>query len=379
MVEWAGLENRNTRKRIVGSNPTLSAKLIFRSRLLLLLVAMLPLMDTAAAPAAGQLAPEVETFIQEMVQKHQFSDVSLRRLFAKVEANPAVISAISAPLTALPWHEFRRRYLDSARINGGVVFWREHAATLARARREFGVPEEIIVATIGVETTYGRHTGRFGVLEALSTLAFHYPPRAQLFRSELVQYLLLAREARIDATTVKGSYAGAIGISQFLPSSYRRYAVDFDGDGKRDLVKSTADAIGSVANYYKSHGWRAGEMIAVPAEVDPGEANALVELGVKPQLKVGELKRRGVSPAIPIEEGPQAALIMAESENGPSYWLGLNNFYVITRYNRSINYALVVDELARELRARFQPEVYSGDLKNNSKANELPMDADERR
>ena len=358
---------------------TLSAKLISRLRLLLLLVAMLPLMDTAAAPAAGQLAPEVETFIQEMVQKHQFSDVSLRRLFAKVEANPAVISAISAPLTALPWHEFRRRYLDSARINGGVVFWREHAATLARARREFGVPEEIIVATIGVETTYGRHTGRFGVLEALSTLAFHYPPRAQLFRSELVQYLLLAREARIDATTVKGSYAGAIGISQFLPSSYRRYAVDFDGDGKRDLVKSTADAIGSVANYYKSHGWRAGEMIAVPAEVDPGEANALVELGVKPQLKVGELKRRGVSPAIPVEEGPQAALIMAESENGPSYWLGLNNFYVITRYNRSINYALVVDELARELRARFQPEVYSGDLKNNSKANELPMDADERR
>jgi membrane-bound lytic murein transglycosylase B len=333
-----------------------SAKLISRLRPLLLWAAMLPLMDAAAAPSAGQLSPEIETFIQEMVQKHQFSDVSLRQLFARVEPNPAVISAISAPLTALPWHEFRRRYLDSARINGGVVFWREHAATLARARREFGVPEEIIVATIGVETTYGRHTGRFGVLEALSMLAFHYPPRAQLFRSELAQYLLLAREARIDATSVKGSYAGAIGIPQFLPSSYRRYAVDFDGDGKRDLVKSTADAIGSVANYYKSHGWRAGETIAVPAEVVPGEANALLELGVKPQLKVSELKRRGVSPAAPVEEGPQAALIMAESENGPSYWLGLNNFYVITRYNRSINYALVVDELARELRARFQPE-----------------------
>ena len=332
------------------------AKLISRLRALLLLVAMLPLMDAAAAPATGQLAPEIETFIQEMVQKHQFSDVSLRRLFAKVEPVPAVISAISAPMTALPWHEFRRRYVDNARINGGVVFWREHAATLARARREFGVPEEIIVATIGVETTYGRHTGRSGVLEALTMLAFHYPPRAQLFRSELVQYLLLAREARIDATSMKGSYAGAIGIPQFLPSSYRRYAVDFDGDGKRDLVKSTADAIGSVANYYRSHGWRAGEMIAVPAEVDPEGATALLELGVKPQLKVGELKRRGVSPTAPVEEGPEAALITAESENGPSYWLGLNNFYVITRYNRSINYALVVDELARELRARFQPE-----------------------
>ena len=161
----------------------LPAKLISRLRPLWLLVAMLPLTDAAAAPATGQLAPEVETFIQEMVQKHQFSDVSLRRLFAGVEANPAVISAISAPLTALPWHEFRRRYLDSARINGGVVFWREHAATLARARREFGVPEEIIVATIGVESTYGRHTGRFGVLEALTMLAFNYPPRARLFRS----------------------------------------------------------------------------------------------------------------------------------------------------------------------------------------------------
>ena len=353
MVERAGLENRNTRKRIVGSNPTLSAKLISRLRPLLLLVAMLAHADATSATA--QLLPEVETFIQEMVQKHQFSDVSLRRLFAKVEPVPAVISAISAPITALPWHEFRRRYLDSARINGGVAFWREHAATLARARREFGVPEEIIVATIGVETTYGRHTGRFGVLDALTMLAFQYPPRAQLFRSELEHYLLLARESRIDATSMKGSYAGAIGIPQFLPSSYRRYAVDFDGDGKRDLVKSTADAIGSVANYYRSHGWRAGEVIAVPAEVGPEGATALLELGVKPQLKVGELKRRGVSPTAPVEEGPEAALITAESENGPSYWLGLNNFYVITRYNRSINYALVVDELARELRARFQP------------------------
>ncbi len=377
MVERAGLENRNTRKRIVGSNPTLSAKLISRLRSLLLLVAILPLMNAAAAPATGQLAPEIETFIQEMVQKHQFSGVSLRRLFAKVEPVPAVISAISAPITALPWYEFRRRYVDTARINGGVVFWREHAATLARARREFGVPEEIIVATIGVETTYGRHTGRFGVLDALTMLAFNYPPRAQLFRSELEQYLLLAREARFDAARIKGSYAGAIGLPQFLPSSYRRYAVDFDGDGRRDLTGSPADAIGSVANYYRSHGWRAGEVIAVPAGVDPEGATALLELGVKPQLKVGELKRRGVSPTAPVEDGPEAALIMAESENGPSYWLGLNNFYVITRYNRSINYALVIDELARELRARFQPEDYRGGLTNNSKAIEPPMGADQ--
>ena len=243
--------------------------------------------------------------------------------------------------------------MDAARINGGVRFWREHAATLEKAGREFGVPEEIIVATIGVETIYGRHTGGYGVLEALTMLAFHYPPRAELFRSELAQYLLLARETRFDAMSMKGSYAGAIGIPQFLPSSYRRYAVDFDGDGRRDLVKSPADAIGSVANYYKLHGWRAGEAIAVPAEVDLANAAALLELGIKPQLNVGELKRRGVSPAVPVDEESRAALITAQSEAGPSYWLGFNNFYVITRYNRSINYALAVHELAQELRGRL--------------------------
>lgn len=335
---------------------TFSANLISRLRPLLLLLAMLPLMDAASAPAAQTLSPEVESFIQEMVQKHQFKDDTLRQLFAKVEPNPAVISAVSAPITARPWHEFRSRFVDDVRINGGVQFWREHAVTLEKARRKFGVPEEIIVATIGVETIYGRHTGGFGVLEALTMLAFHYPPRAELFRSELTQYLLLAREARIDATSMKGSYAGAIGIPQFLPSSYRRYAVDFDGDGKRDLVKSPADAIGSVANYYKLHGWRAGEAIAVPVEVDPGSAIELLAMGIKPQLKVSELMRRGVSPAAPVEDGSAAALITAESETGPSYWLGLNNFYVITRYNRSINYALAVHELARELRAQFRPE-----------------------
>jgi len=308
------------------------------------------------APAAAQLAPEVEAFIQEMVRKHRFSDDALRRMFSQVEPNQAVINAMTAPITALPWFQFRSRYVDAVRINGGLKFWREHADTLARARREFGVPEEIIVATIGVESIYGRRTGGYGVLEALTMLAFNYPPRAQLFRSELEHYLLLAREARFDALRVKGSYAGAIGIPQFLPSSYRRYAVDFDGDGRRDLLGSVADAIGSVANYYKAHGWREGQMIAVPAAVDGEGAAALLELGIKPRLNVGELMRRGVSPAAPVGEEPAAALITAESETGPSYWLGLHNFYVITRYNRSVNYALAVHELARELRAQFRPE-----------------------
>ncbi len=290
-----------------------------------------------------------------MVDKHQFEAGALRRLLAQVRSRPAIIRAISAPATVRPWHEFRGRYVDAARINGGAAFWREHAAVLARASREFGVPEEIIVATIGVETLYGRSTGSHRVLEALVTLAFHYPPRAELFRSELEEYLLLAREIGLSAAGVRGSYAGAIGIPQFLPSSYRRYAIDFDGDGRRDLVSTTADAIGSVANYYKAHGWRGGEPVVIPAEAGGGDVDALLEIGIRPQLKVAELKRLGVIPGAPVDDGAEAALFTVETEHGPRHWLGLNNFYVITRYNRSVNYALAVYELARELRALVKP------------------------
>ena len=324
------------------------------TRFILLILALL----VVAAPARAQqvLAPEIEAFILEMADKHQFETGALRRLFARAEPRPEIISAISAPITARPWHEFRGRFVDAARINGGIRFWREHAATLEKASREFGVPEEIIVATIGVETLYGRNTGTHRVLEALAMLAFQYPPRAELFRSELEEYLLLVREAGFDAMAIRGSYAGAIGIPQFLPSSYRRYAVDFNGDGRRDLMKTPADAIGSVANYYMSFGWRSGEGITVPADVDPGNAQPLLGIGILPQLRVGELRRLGVTPAAPVDDGAEAALFMVESEAGPRYWLGLNNFYVITRYNRSINYAMAVHELARELRAQFKPE-----------------------
>jgi membrane-bound lytic murein transglycosylase B len=307
-----------------------------------------------AAEKARPLDPEVEAFIEEMVQKHQFEAAALRKLFVQVKPRPAIVKAMSAPSTARPWHEFRSRYLEPQRINNGVAFWREHAATLEKASREFGVPEEIIVATIGVETFYGRQTGNFRVLDALATLAFRYPPRAELFRSELEHYLLLARETGIDATGTVGSYAGAMGLPQFLPSSYRRYAIDFDGDGKKDIINSMADAIGSVANYYKVFGWRPGGAVVVPAEVS-GNVDAVLEAGIKPEQKVAELRKLGVTPSAPVDEGTEAALITAVAVTGPRYWLGLNNFYVITRYNRSINYALTVNELAGELRSQFRP------------------------
>jgi membrane-bound lytic murein transglycosylase B len=306
-----------------------------------------------AAPesaAQGRLSPEVETFISEMVEKHRFEAPALRRLFDQAKPRPAILRAISAPATARPWHEFRSRNVDPARIHGGVAFWREHAATLARASREYGVPEEIIVATIGIETLYGRVTGGFRVLDALTTLAFQHPPRAELFRAQLEEFLLLVRETGKDPLKLRGSYAGAIGIPQFLPGSYRRFAVDFDGDGRRDLIGSTADAIGSVANYYREHGWRTGERVVVPAQVNGEGVRELLDAGIVPRHRVADMRRLGVVPAEPLGDEVEAALFVVETESGPRHLIGLRNFYVITRYNRSVNYALAVYELARELR-----------------------------
>jgi membrane-bound lytic murein transglycosylase B len=308
-----------------------------------------------AADVPAALQPEVGAFIDEMVQKHQFPRARLQRLFARVQPRPAVIRAMTAPRTALPWYEFRASHVNSARIENGVRFWRQHAATIGRASAEYGVPEEIIVATVGIETNYGRNTGKLRVLDVLATLAFQYPPRADYFRGELEEYLLLAREAGMDPLEVKGSYAGAIGIPQFLPSSYRSYAVDFNGDGKRDLVGSPADAIGSIANYYRAFGWREGEAAVVRADAGAGPLDTVAAGNIKPEIPVGELRRHGVVPLAPVGDDTAAALFAVESESGPEYWLGLNNFYVITRYNRSVNYAMAVVDLARELRGRIGP------------------------
>jgi len=310
----------------------------------------------ASAGTPKPLRPEVEAFIVEMVRKHEFEREALRRVFAKVLQRPAIIRAMTAPATARPWHEFRDRFIDAARISGGVSFWEQHALTLERASRVYGVPPEIIVAIIGIETRYGRDTGSFRVLDALATLAFGYPQRAEFFSGELEQYLLLAREAGVDALNLKGSFAGAMGIPQFMPGSYRKYAVDFDGDGRRDLWNNAADAIGSVANYLQSFGWQAGEIIVVPAETGDSTLDAMVAAGIKPVIKVGYLKQHGIVPLAPVNDEAEAALFSVETALGPRFWLGFQNFYVITRYNRSINYAMAVFELARELRARVMPD-----------------------
>lgn len=304
------------------------------------------------APEAHALAnrPEVQAFIGEMVRKHGFDPRELNAVFARAKAQPDIIAAITRPAEAKPWHAYRKIFLVPKRIQGGVEFWNAHQATLTRAEQVYGVPAEIIVAILGVETLYGGNTGKHKVLEALSTLAFDYPRRADFFRRELEQYLLLSREEGIDPLALQGSYAGAMGLAQFMPSSYRAYAVDFTGDGRRDLWNNPQDAIGSIANYLSVHSWKRGNIIAMPATVQGSQYQSLLSENLKPKLNVQTLRRQGVIPQFPLNNQKQAILLELEGEGGPQYWLGFDNFYVITRYNHSPLYAMAVYQLGQEIR-----------------------------
>ena len=297
--------------------------------------------------------PAIAAFIDELAAAHKFDRHQLRRWFAQARVQHGILKAIANPTTALPWHAFRESHVTAARINGGLEYWRRYASTLAKASAEFGVPEELIVATIGIESFYGRLAGKSKVFDALATLAFYYPPRAERFRGELAEFLLLTRELKMDPLSIRGSYAGALGVPQFLPSSYRRYAVDFDNDGRRDLWESR-DAIGSIANYYKSYGWRPGEpvldAIEQTAEGPSEEFKVLLERGINLHTTVAAIRRTGATSAYVVADDMPAAVFAAETEAGMRYWIGFNNFYVITRYNRSVNYALAVHELAQQLR-----------------------------
>ena len=302
----------------------------------------------AQAPAA-KLKPEVEAFIAQMVKSHKFDAPALRDLFGQIKPHEGVIKAIRAPSTAKPWHEFRPIFVTPTRTSGGVAFWNEHEEWLVRAREAYGVPEEIIVSIIGVETIYGRRLGSFRVFDALYTLGFELPERATYFRAETEQFLLMTRENTLDPLEVKGSFAGAMGMPQFMPTSYRKYAVDFDGDGRIDLWNSTADVIGSVANYLRVFGWTWGEPVTAPARVNEPQAKALLEAGLKPHTSLQQMQQRGAEPTEPLPLDLQVGLFTLEAVEGPEYHLAFNNFYVITRYNRSRNYAMAVYQLAEAI------------------------------
>lgn len=310
----------------------------------------------SAAPNATSFADEaaVIDFARDLEQRHGFNADELLDQFAQTRPNARVLQLIKPPASPQQrsWERYRPRFLNDRRIDGGVRFWRENQAKLARARALYGVPEEIIVAIIGVETEYGANTGGFRVLEALATLAFHYPPRAEFFRTELEQFLLLARENQLDPLTIKGSFAGAIGIPQFMPGSQRRYGVDFDSDQRIDLAGSVDDAIGSVGRFLEQHGWLTGQPVAAPAQTAGEPERSLIEAGIRPSLKVADLHAKGIS----AKADPQASVALIDLVSPgreTEYWLGYENFYVITRYNRSSFYAMSVFQLGEEIRNRM--------------------------
>jgi membrane-bound lytic murein transglycosylase B len=315
---------------------------------------------TMSVPESSGYAsnPQVQVFINEMVARHGFSKQALEKVFSQARRDDSILEAMSRPAEKTkPWYEYRKIFLTQSRIEGGVAFWNQHVDALAKAEQTYGVAAQIIVAIIGVETRYGGNTGKHRVLDALTTLAFDYPPRSKFFRRELEQYLLLARADHIDLLTTTGSYAGAMGYGQFMPSSYQHYAVDFDQDGKRDLWGSPLDIVGSVANYLHEHGWEPGQPVTVRASVTGAGYESVLKKGLKPETTISALRAEGITASKPLPGNTLAALISLDQKSGPDYWLGLNNFYVITRYNHSPLYAMAVYQLSEEIRqarARMQ-------------------------
>ena len=297
--------------------------------------------------------PQINDFINEMVKEHQFDAQELKHLFSKTRRHQSILDAIARPAESKPWYEYRPIFLTRDRLKGGLKFWRENEALLRRARETYGVPEEIIVAIIGVETRYGKHAGRYLVMDALATLAFAYPPRSPFFRKELKEYLLMTREEGLDPLQQKGSYAGAMGMPQFMPSSFRQYAVDFSGDGHRNLWSNPEDVIGSVANYFKRHHWKEGQPIAYKVRVTGDAYKKLLGKKhhiLKPHLTQKQLREHGVQLPKGLPANMQGSLIELDGVNGPEQWVVWHNFYVISRYNHSALYSMSVFQLSQQLR-----------------------------
>lgn len=301
---------------------------------------------------------DVISFIEKLSEQHQFSKSDLTELLGGVEKQEKVLEAIQRPAEKKKnWEEYRAIFITPKRIEKGMQFWTENAQTLALAERRFGVPPEIIVAIIGVETFYGKYQGVFRVLDSLVTLGFDYPPRQKFFRSELEQFLLLTREESFDPDVIKGSYAGAMGKSQFIPSSYRRYAIDFNDDGKRDLWESNQDIIGSVANYFSQHGWQADEPVTIPVTIYGERYSSLLDKGLKPVASVSDLPQYDVEVDASQYLQKKVALLELKNENSLEYWVGFDNFYVITRYNHSHMYAMAVYQLSQQIKQNIKDYV----------------------
>jgi membrane-bound lytic murein transglycosylase B len=327
--------------------------------LVILFSALLPALVSGAEPKPREVfditRDDIREFALDVAARNGMESAQILSLLGQAAPQGSIIALMDKPAErTLAWWEYRERFLTDQRIDAGVRFWREHRAELARVSAARGVPAEYLVAIVGVETHYGRSTGRYRVLDALATLAFDYPARAPYFRQELEQFLLMARDKEVDPLTAKGSYAGAMGAPQFMPSSFRRYAVDATGNGRRDLWKDWSDVFDSVANYFVEHGWQAGgpvltaPLVATNTAAGDDPANFRFDR----DDTVGAIRERGYRFETPLAPDARAWLVPAEQAEGPAWRVGFNNFYVISRYNRSSRYAMAVSDLASAVRER---------------------------
>jgi membrane-bound lytic murein transglycosylase B len=317
--------------------------------------------DNLIAAADGERFEHTELYpgFARVARDEGFDRAYLERVFSRVERQQWILDFLNRPKSGKSagptgaWTRYRAKFLTQDNISNGARFWRRYDGVLRRAQAQYGVPPEYVVAIIGVETRYGGYTGKHRVIDALATLAFDYPRRSDFFTGELEAYLIMSEEEGFDPFSIRGSYAGAMGLGQFMPSSFHNWAVDFDGDGKRDLW-NPVDAIGSVANYFASHGWREGEPVTVRARASGSAAKAM-KTGYDTSYSLDGLSRNGIVATAKLEDGNRVSLIKLDARGGYEYWLGLKNFYVITRYNHSSYYAMAVHQLAQAVRSRRGP------------------------
>ncbi len=309
----------------------------------------------AQAKIKDQVA--VDKFINIMVTQHQFERTKLETLFKSVEIKSHIIEAIQRPAEGISWYKYRKIFIQKKRIQDGVKFWKKNQQSLSAMQQQYGLPEEIMVAIIGVETFYGTRTGGHRVIDALATLGFAYPKRSKFFLSELEHFLLLCREEKMSPLEPVGSYAGAMGIPQFMPSSYRHYAADFDGDAKRDIWNNPADAIASVAHYFAKHHWQPGEAIAFPVTAIGEQYKKVLTKGLKPDTSVAQLKKYKLQIPAQVPANEKVKLLSFEQKTGNDLWIGLENFYVITRYNHSSLYAMAVFQLSQAIKEQYETKI----------------------
>jgi len=327
-------------------------KLIVKTGIVSVLIALLAGAGqvNAGAERSYEGNAKAQAFIEKMVTEHGADRAELDALFAGAQYKQSIIDAMNRPAEKVKlWKDYRKIFITEKRIRQGLQFWREQREWLEKMQADYGVPIEYVVAIIGVETYYGRIAGNYRVVDALSTLAFDYPARSPFFTKELEHFLLLAKEQKLEPANLKGSYAGAMGYGQFMPSSYRAYAVDYNGDGVADIWTDPADAIGSVANYFVRHGWQRGEDVVVRARITADYSSEAINKLVKPELSLAQLAEQGFTPVPEMSPDVKAIPLRLQGQAGVEFWLGLQNYYTITRYNHSFRYAMAVTQLAEQI------------------------------